>query len=105
MNTDRSQSSFGAAPRGSAISQGLSLLGTASGIGVAILLTPLLFGLTKQPLFSYLSESWGPALASMLTWVMGGVEGVVIYVVTKLLISIAATSAIVALAARRIPLA
>lgn len=93
------------APKGSPISQALSLLGTTGGIGVAILLTPLLFGVTKQPLFSYLSKAWGPDLASLLTWVMGGVEGVVIYIVTKLLISIAATSAIVALAARRIPFA
>jgi hypothetical protein len=102
---DRTPALPGAPARGSAISQGLSLLGTAGGIGISILLTPLLFGLTEQPLHSYLAKHWGPDMASVLSWVMFGVEGVIAYVLTKLTIVSALTAAIVTLAARRIPFA
>lgn len=47
---DRTAPLPGAAAKGSAISQGLSLLGTAGGIGVSILVTPLLFvSVTPRP--------------------------------------------------------
>jgi hypothetical protein len=72
------------------------------GIAAAILLTPLLFGLTEPVLSPYFAKHWGPDLASMLTFVFGGIEFLVIGLVTKLLISLGTTSVVVALAARRV---
>lgn len=89
--------------KGSPISQALSMLASAGGIAAAILLTPLAYGLTQAPLHSYLSRYWGPDLAAFLSGTMGVIEAIVIFVLTKLLISIAATAAIVGLAARRVP--
>lgn len=91
--------------KGSAVSHALSLLGTAGGIGIAILLTPLLFGITKEPLLSYLGKAWGSDLAMLLTYTMGLIEGIVVYVASKLCIVGGATWALVSLAARRAPIA
>jgi hypothetical protein len=102
---DRTSSLTGAPGKGSPISQGLSLLGSAGGIGVAILLTPLLHELIKHPLSQYLAKHWGPEMASVLSLVMFGIEGVITYVLTKLTIVSVLTAAIITLAARRIPFA
>jgi hypothetical protein len=102
---DRTSTLPGTVAKGSAISQGLSLLGSAVGFAVALLATPLVFALTKQPLGSYFAGSYGPEIGSGLTYLMGCLEFLLIFVGTKLVLSIAATSAIVALAARRIPFA
>lgn len=81
----------------------VSALGTALGIGVAILATPPLFNATRGPLLSYLAETWGDDLANLLTWVFAGVEAFIIYALVKLLFTSAITFGMAALAARRFP--
>ena len=89
--------------KGSPISQSLSLLSTAIGIAAAILLTPLLYGVTRGILYAYLASQWGADLAAFLTGMMGVLEGVLIFSLTRLGTSITAMAVIVGLAARRIP--
>lgn len=87
----------------SAFYKGVSALGTAIGIGAAILATPPIFNATRGPLLSYLTETWGGKAAEFLTYVMGAVEAYVIYAVVKLLLASAMTFGTAALAARRFP--
>jgi len=100
---DRDQSIPAPPPKGSALAQGISLLGTVAGIGAAILLTPLLFEITKQPLSNYLTKTWGPDLSGLLTYGLGALQLCAIFALTRVLVVVGATAAIVALAARRIP--
>jgi hypothetical protein len=91
------------AGKGSAITKGISAIGTALGIGAAILLTPILFEWTRQPLLNHLLETWNAGLANLLTWVMGGVEAFIIYGGTKLFFTLLTIWTTAALAARRFP--
>jgi hypothetical protein len=89
--------------KGSVFYRGVSALGTAVGIGIAILSTPPVFAWTRGPLLAYLRGTWNATLASMLTWVFGGVEAFVVYAGTKLLFTSFVIWAMAALAARRFP--
>lgn len=101
---DRNPSLPASVSKGSPTSQSLSLLATAGGIGAAILLTPVLFGLVETWLADYLARSWGPgSLSSFLTFVMWVIVAVTIYATTKISIIGGLTAAIVSIAARRVP--
>lgn len=91
--------------KGSVFYRGVSALGTALGIGIAILSTPPVFGWTRGPLLSYLQGTWSGTLANLLTWVFGAVEAFVIYAGVKLLFTSFVIWAMAALAARRFPAA
>lgn len=91
------------AGKGSVFYRGISALGTALGIGVAILATPPVFDLTRTPLFAYLSKTWGFDLADALTWTFGGVEAFIIYAGVKLLFTSTIIWGMAALTARRFP--
>jgi hypothetical protein len=91
------------ANKGSAISTIISLIGTALGVGAAILATPTVFRWTQEPLHLYLSETWTSDVATFLTYVMACVEACVIYGMTKLLFMLLTTLATAAVAARRFP--
>ncbi len=91
------------AGKGSAIYQGISAIGTALGIGAAILVTPIVFGWTKEPLYSYLSETWRADVSLLLTWAFAAVEAFTIYGSTKLLFTLLTVWSTAALAARRFP--
>jgi hypothetical protein len=97
------QSPQSSAGKGGVFNSAVSLLGTAAGIGVAILITPPIFGATRGPLFGYLTETWGHGIATALTWTMGGVEAVIVYVLVKLLVVLGGTFAAAALAAFGFP--
>lgn len=86
------------------MSQAISMLGTVGGVAAAILLAPLIFALTEHWLSSYLNQHWG-GLGGLLLMVMFGVFAIGLFVITKISIVAGLTSAIVALAARRVPLA
>ena len=87
----------------SAFYKGVSALGTAIGIGAAILATPPVFEWTRAPLYSYLTKTWGDYLANVLTWTFAGVEAFVIYAAVKLLFTSFVIGGMAALAARRFP--
>lgn len=89
--------------KGSVFYRGVSALGSALGIGVAILGTPPIFDRTRGPLFSYLAETWGNDLANVLTWIFGGVEAFIIYAGVKLLFTSLVIWGMAALAAKRFP--
>lgn len=91
----------GAASKGSAFHRAAGALGTAIGIGAAILLTPLVFRRTRGPLHTYLTDAWGADFSDALTWTFGGVEAFVIYAGTRLLFVSAVVWIFAALAARR----
>jgi hypothetical protein len=63
----------------------ISTLGQILGVAAAILGTPLLFSMTKLPLYSYLRDARGRDIASILVWVMGAIEAYLIYVSVSLL--------------------
>jgi len=87
--------------KGSAIYQGISGLGSAIGLGVSILLTPQIYTWSKDALYSYLARYLRHDFAEILTVVMGGVEGFIIYSVISLLFTFVVTCAIATFAARR----
>jgi hypothetical protein len=79
----------------------IAALGKAVGLGVSIMATPAVFNHTKVSILTYLSHTWGGEIAYYLTWVMGGVEAYVIYVVTSLVFTAGIVAMIAAAAARR----
>jgi len=85
----------------SGLYKSVSTLGHAIALGVAILGTPMLFLATKAVFFSYFSEAWGPTLASLLMWVMGGVEAYVIFAATSFLFIAGTSWVMTVLAVRR----
>lgn len=86
----------------SAVYKIISSLGTALGIGAAILATPVAFGRTKQPLFEYLLQTWSESIAQLLTYIFAGVEAFLIYGSTKLIFTSLVAGAMTAFAARRL---
>lgn len=89
--------------KGSAITKIISGIGTALGVGAAILGTPPVFRWTEKPLLTYLSETWESSVATFLTYVMACVEAFVIYGIAKLLFMLLTTLGMAAVAARRFP--
>lgn len=91
----------GNAPKQSPFQAAVSGLGTALGIGVAILATPAVFEQTRPALLNYLTDAWGAKLGSFLTWTFGAVEAFILYAFVKLLILGLIVGTTAALAARR----
>lgn len=61
----------------SGLYKGISALGSALAFGLTILATPLIFDLTKIPLYRYFLAQWGTDWAWLLVWVMGGWGGMI----------------------------
>lgn len=89
------------AGKGSVFYRGISALGTAIGIGVAILGTPPIFERTRLPIFFYLVKTWGRGVSIFLTYTFGFVEAVILYQTVKLLFTSLVIYAFAQLAARR----
>ena len=81
----------------------INLLGSALGVGAAILFTAPAFNAFRIPLLSYLTQSWGPNIGGWLTLAMAAAVAIVIFVVAKLVIVLSVTFGAAALAARRFP--
>lgn len=79
----------------------IASLGKAIGLGVSIMVTPVLFNHTKEAIWGHLHQTFGTDISFYLTWIMGAVEAYVIYVVTGLTFTAVAVSTIAAMAARR----
>lgn len=69
----------------------VSTLGKVSAIALTILTTPAVYEVTKPPLLSYFSKTWGRAVAEWLVILMGVIEAYMIYA----LVSLAITSGVV----------
>ena len=71
----------------SGLYKSISLLGQVIAVAAVILGMPLVFGMTKVPLYLYLAGSWGRDIAGILVWVMGAIEAYLIYVSVSLLVT------------------
>ena len=91
------------AGKASAIYKSVSLLGTALGLGLVILVTPLFYGWTYQPLYRYLAKTWPYEVAELLTWLFIILESIVIYTVIKIGFSMIAVFSMARAAAKRFP--
>lgn len=87
--------------KGSAIYRGISGLGSAVGLAVTIMLTPVVFERSKGFIYGYLSSYWGHDIANVLTLVMGAIQAFVIYACTSLLLTLLAVCVVTAFAASR----
>ena len=85
----------------SGLYKSVSTLGKVVAVAAVILGTPLVFGMTKLPLFSYLAASWGRDIAGILVWVMGAIEVYLIYEATAFFFTAGVIWGLTALAARR----
>ena len=85
----------------SGLYKGISALGNAVALAVTLLGTPLVFEITKRPLYRYFRDAWGSDLATYLVWAMGGIEGFIIFATTALLFKAGVVWALTALAMRR----
>lgn len=82
------------------MSSAISVMATLCGIAATTFLTPILYGISKPSILDFLSGTWGPGLAPMLTFLMGTVECVAIFIVTKLIVVSLATWALMSLTRR-----
>lgn len=85
----------------SGLYKAISTLGGVLAFGIALLATPLVFGLTKVPLYRYFITHWGADLAWILVWVMGGVEAIIIYAASALLLKASMVWLLTSMAMRR----
>jgi hypothetical protein len=83
------------------MSKAISLLGKALGVAAAILGTPAVHNRIREPLFHYLSETWGPFAAKWLTWAMCGAEAIAFYALTALIFQAVVVGGITAAVSRR----
>lgn len=65
------------------IAKTLAHMGTALGLGMAIMVTPMIFRATRDHLLHYFSEIWPGQLSGLLVWAMGGVEAFLLFATTK----------------------
>ena len=79
----------------------VSTLGKVIGVAAVILGTPMVYGMTKAPLFSYLSAAWGRDIAGPLAWVMGAIEAYLLYESVSFLFTAGVIWAVTRLAMRR----
>lgn len=87
---------------GGGISRTVQALGTVIGIGAAILVTPLVFRLTREWLLAYLTNAWDERAGELLTWAFCGVEAFTIYFLVKLAFTASVIWCLSAFAARRL---
>lgn len=85
----------------SGLYKGISALGSALAFGLTILATPLIFDLTKIPLYRYFLAQWGTDWAWLLVWVMGGIEAFAIFAASSLLLKAGMVWGMTTLAMRR----
>lgn len=85
----------------SGLYKGISALGSALAFGLTILATPLVFDLTKIPLYRYFLAQWGTDWAWLLVWVMGGIEAFAIFAASSLLLKAGMVWGMTTLAMRR----
>ncbi len=85
----------------SGLYKGISALGNAIALAAMILGTPLVFSVTKRPLYAYFMDTWGPDFAVYLVWLMGGIEGFIIFSTTALLFKSGVVWTLTSLAMRR----
>ncbi len=85
----------------SGLYKAISTLGGVLAFAIAVLATPLVFDLTKVPLYRYFLQHWGPDLAWILVWVMGAVEGFTIFAASALLLKAGMVWLLTSMAMRR----
>lgn len=86
--------------KGSAMSQAISGMGTVCGLAAVLFLAPMIYGISKPWTLDFLSDAWGPGLAPMLTFLVGAVECVAIFVAAKLIVVSLTTWALMSLTRR-----
>lgn len=91
------------AGKNSVFYKSLSGIATASGIGAAIILTPLIFRKTRGPLLKFLNEEYGADFGNALLWTFGTAEAAAIFFTVRLLLISLLIWIFAALAARRFP--
>lgn len=85
----------------SGLYKAISFLGGLLAAGIALLSTPLVFSVTKGPLYRYFFQHWGADLAWILVWVMGGLEGLTIFAASALLLKAGMVWLLTSMAMRR----
>ena len=85
----------------SGLYKAISTLGGVLAFAISILATPLVFDLTKGPLYRYFLAHWGADLAWILVWVMGGVEAFAIFAASALLLKAGLVWLLTSMAMRR----
>ena len=85
----------------SGIYKAISFLGGLLATGIALLATPLVFSVTKIPLYRYFLQHWGGDLAWLLVWVMGGIEALTIFAASSLLLKAGMVWLLTSMAMRR----
>ena len=71
----------------SGLYKSISLLGNVIAVAAVILGMPLVFGMTKVPLYVYLASWLRWDFAGILVWVMGAIEAYLIYVSVSFLVT------------------
>ena len=85
----------------SGLYKSISTLGGVLAFGLTLLATPLVFDLTKAPLYRYFLAQWGADLAWILVWVMGGIEAFIIFAASSLLLKAGMVWLLTSMAMRR----
>ena len=85
----------------SGLYKSISTLGSVLAFTVAVLATPLVFDLTKVPLYRYFLQHWGADLAWILVWVMGAAEAFAIFAASSLLLKAGMVWLLTSMAMRR----
>lgn len=85
----------------SGLYKSISTLANVIAFVVMLMGTPLLFDVTKWPLFRYFVKTWGRDIASLLVWLMGAIEAYLIYMAASFLLTAGIVWLVTALAMRR----
>lgn len=88
-------------PGPSGLFKSISTLADVIAVAVTLFAMPLLFGMTKRPMFLYFTETWGRDLAKLLVWVMGAIEAYLVFMATSFVLTGALVWLVTTLAMRR----
>lgn len=85
----------------SSLNQRIAGLGSAIGLGAAILVTPIVFSRTAPFITDYLCRYLGRNVTGWVTLAAGAIEAYIIFCVVSLLFSFAVTLVVATFASRR----
>lgn len=87
--------------KGGGIQRGVGAIGAALGLAVSLLTAPLVFDLTREPLFAYFLRHFHERdVALGLTWFFGAIEAFLIFGVSNLIFTATLMYVFAALAVR-----
>ncbi len=85
----------------SGLHKAITFLSKVIGGGAAILFTPDVYSATRAAVFSHLQQMWSADVARILTWIFGFLEGLAIYALLWMGLSMAILAAMTSWAAKR----